>query len=78
LALGWREFEPQLVLQPLAVERIGSQHHQIVNLQGLRRKGQGWGAAKGLGRQDQEFGAITMASPELPPQAGMAGPELLG
>jgi hypothetical protein len=78
LALGRREFEPQLVLQPLAVERIGCHHHQIVNLQGLRRKGQGLGAAKGLCRQDQEFGSIAMAAPELPPQAGMAGPELLG
>jgi len=77
LALGGRKFEPQLVLQPLPAEGIGWHHHQIVDLQGPRRKGQGLGAAKGLDRQDQEFGPIAMATPELPPQTGMAGPELL-
>ena len=77
-ALGRREFEPQLVLQPLAVEGIGCHHHQIVHLEGLRRKRQWFDAAKGPGRQDQELGPIAVATPELPPQERMAEPELLG
>jgi hypothetical protein len=78
LALGRREFEPQLVLQPLAVEGIGCHHHQVVHLQGLRRKRQWFHAAKGAGRQDQELGTVAMATPELPPQERRAEPELLG
>ena len=78
LALGRREFEPQLVLQPLAVQGIGSQNHQVINLKGPGRQGQGADTSKGLGRQHQELGPIAMAAPELPPEARMAGPELLG
>jgi hypothetical protein len=78
LALGRREFEPQLVLQPLAVQGIGGQNDQVIDLQGPRRQGRWGDPSKGLGRQHQELGPIAMAAPELPPEARMAGPELLG
>ena len=77
-ALGRGKFQAQLLLQPLAIERIGRHHDQIVDLKGLGGERQRLAAPKGLCRQNQEFGPITMATPELPPEPRTTGPELVG